>query len=116
MPVRRASAARRGHRAQAGRPGRRAGAGRQRDDTAEPQVNAADGAREVVLALGSNLGDRLANLQAGIDALTAGPEITATPGFGPAAGLLARAGDGGVRRRGDLSLTAGPRAPANRSR
>jgi len=181
-------------------------------------VNAADGAREVVLALGSNLGDRLANLQAGIDALTAGPEITATavsavyetspvggpeqpdylnavllavsslparsvldrcqaaerargrartvrwgprtldidiiacdaeisddpeltlphprahqrafvlvpwhdadpgaelPGFGPVAGLLARAGDGGVRRRGDLSLTAGPRAPANRGR
>ncbi len=36
------------------------------------------GPREVVLALGSNLGDRLANLQAGIDALTAGPEITAT--------------------------------------
>ena len=34
--------------------------------------------REVVLALGSNLGDRLANLQAGVDALTTGPEITAT--------------------------------------
>jgi 2-amino-4-hydroxy-6-hydroxymethyldihydropteridine diphosphokinase len=34
--------------------------------------------RRVVLALGSNLGDRLANLQAGIDALTAAPGITAT--------------------------------------
>jgi 2-amino-4-hydroxy-6-hydroxymethyldihydropteridine diphosphokinase len=46
-------------------------------------VTAADGAiraggREVVLALGSNLGDRLANLQAGLDALTAGQGITAT--------------------------------------
>jgi 2-amino-4-hydroxy-6-hydroxymethyldihydropteridine diphosphokinase len=34
--------------------------------------------RLVVLALGSNLGDRLANLQAGIDALAAVPGITAT--------------------------------------
>lgn len=34
--------------------------------------------RLVVLALGSNLGDRLANLQAGIDALAAAPGITAT--------------------------------------
>jgi 2-amino-4-hydroxy-6-hydroxymethyldihydropteridine diphosphokinase len=34
--------------------------------------------RRVVLALGSNLGDRLANLQAGIDALAAAPGITAT--------------------------------------
>lgn len=34
--------------------------------------------RQVVLALGSNLGDRLANLQAGIDLLTAGPGITPT--------------------------------------
>lgn len=33
-------------------------------------------ARQVVLALGSNLGDRLANLQAGIDLLTADPGIT----------------------------------------
>jgi 2-amino-4-hydroxy-6-hydroxymethyldihydropteridine diphosphokinase len=33
--------------------------------------------REVVLALGSNLGDRLANLQAGIDALAASGGITA---------------------------------------
>ena len=41
-------------------------------------MSGAAGPREVVLALGSNLGDRLANLQAGIDALTAGPEITAT--------------------------------------
>jgi 2-amino-4-hydroxy-6-hydroxymethyldihydropteridine diphosphokinase len=41
-------------------------------------VNAAPLSREVVLALGSNLGDRLANLQAGVDALTSGPEITAT--------------------------------------
>ena len=38
----------------------------------------ADGARPVVLALGSNLGDRLANLRAGLDALTAGGEITVT--------------------------------------
>ncbi len=34
--------------------------------------------RPVVLALGSNLGDRLANLQAGIDALAAAPGITPT--------------------------------------
>jgi 2-amino-4-hydroxy-6-hydroxymethyldihydropteridine diphosphokinase len=34
--------------------------------------------RQVVLALGSNLGDRLANLQAGIDLLTADPGVTAT--------------------------------------
>jgi 2-amino-4-hydroxy-6-hydroxymethyldihydropteridine diphosphokinase len=34
--------------------------------------------RQVVLALGSNLGDRLANLQAGIDAVAAAPGITAT--------------------------------------
>lgn len=34
--------------------------------------------REIVLAFGSNLGDRLANLQAGIDVLTASHEITAT--------------------------------------
>ena len=33
--------------------------------------------REIVLALGSNLGDRLANLQAGIDALAASGGITA---------------------------------------
>ena len=186
-------------------------------------MTAADGAvrgggsREVVLALGSNLVDRLANLQAGIDALTAGQGITATavsavyetspvggpdqpdflnavllavsplparavldrcqaaeravgrvrtvrwgprtldidiiacdaeisddpvltlphpraherafvlvpwhdadpgaelPGFGPVAGLLARAVPGGaaVRRRGDLSLAAGPQATAD---
>lgn len=34
--------------------------------------------RRVVLALGGNLGDRLANLQAGVDALAAAPGITAT--------------------------------------
>jgi 2-amino-4-hydroxy-6-hydroxymethyldihydropteridine diphosphokinase len=34
--------------------------------------------RQVVLALGSNLGDRLANLQAGIDLLTASPGVTPT--------------------------------------
>jgi 2-amino-4-hydroxy-6-hydroxymethyldihydropteridine diphosphokinase len=34
--------------------------------------------RPVVLALGSNLGHRLANLQSGIDALAAAPGITAT--------------------------------------
>jgi len=33
--------------------------------------------REIVLALGSNLGDRLANLQAGLDALAASTGITA---------------------------------------
>jgi 2-amino-4-hydroxy-6-hydroxymethyldihydropteridine diphosphokinase len=36
------------------------------------------GEQQVVLALGSNLGDRLANLQAGIDALLTGPGLTAT--------------------------------------
>jgi 2-amino-4-hydroxy-6-hydroxymethyldihydropteridine diphosphokinase len=35
-------------------------------------------AREVVLALGSNLGDRLGHLQAGVDALTADPQIRPT--------------------------------------
>ena len=34
-------------------------------------------AAPVVLALGSNLGDRLAHLQAGVDLLTSGPELTA---------------------------------------
>jgi 2-amino-4-hydroxy-6-hydroxymethyldihydropteridine diphosphokinase len=34
--------------------------------------------RQVVLALGSNLGDRLGNLQAGVDLLTANPGITPT--------------------------------------
>ena len=34
--------------------------------------------RLLVLALGSNLGDRLANLQAGIDGLAATPGITPT--------------------------------------
>jgi 2-amino-4-hydroxy-6-hydroxymethyldihydropteridine diphosphokinase len=34
--------------------------------------------RQVVLALGSNLGDRLASLQAGIGLLTAGPGVTPT--------------------------------------
>ena len=33
-------------------------------------------AAPVVLALGSNLGDRLAHLQAGVDRLTSGPELT----------------------------------------
>ncbi|HUZ57043.1 MAG TPA: 2-amino-4-hydroxy-6-hydroxymethyldihydropteridine diphosphokinase [Streptosporangiaceae bacterium] len=171
--------------------------------------------REVVLALGSNLGDRLANLQAGIDALAASNGISAVavsgvfetspvggpdqpdylnavllaasglparavldrcqaaeqargrvrtlrwgprtldidiiacgdevsddpvltlphprahqrafvlvpwhdadpdamlPGFGPVAGLLAQAGEDGVRRRGDLSLAVGRQAAAN---
>jgi 2-amino-4-hydroxy-6-hydroxymethyldihydropteridine diphosphokinase len=36
---------------------------------------AGPGSREVVLALGSNLGDRLANLQGGVDALCAGPGL-----------------------------------------
>ena len=34
--------------------------------------------RQVVLSLGSNLGDRLTNLQAGVDALLAGPGLAAT--------------------------------------
>ena len=47
--------------------------GRDRDrDDERPAV---PGARRVVLALGSNLGDRLANLQAGIDVLTAAPGL-----------------------------------------
>jgi 2-amino-4-hydroxy-6-hydroxymethyldihydropteridine diphosphokinase len=36
------------------------------------------GERQIVLALGSNLGDRLGHLQAGIDDLLAGPGLTAT--------------------------------------
>lgn len=46
--------------------------------SAAPDRLARPGERQVVLALGSNLGDRLANLQAGLDALLAGPELTAT--------------------------------------
>jgi 2-amino-4-hydroxy-6-hydroxymethyldihydropteridine diphosphokinase len=38
-------------------------------------TNAASGDRRVVLALGSNLGDRLENIQRGIDALTAEPGL-----------------------------------------
>jgi 2-amino-4-hydroxy-6-hydroxymethyldihydropteridine diphosphokinase len=38
-------------------------------------TGAADGGRRVVLALGSNLGDRLANIQRGLDALTAEPGL-----------------------------------------
>jgi 2-amino-4-hydroxy-6-hydroxymethyldihydropteridine diphosphokinase len=38
-------------------------------------VTAADRASAVVLALGSNLGDRLANLQGGVDALCARPGL-----------------------------------------
>jgi 2-amino-4-hydroxy-6-hydroxymethyldihydropteridine diphosphokinase len=41
-----------------------------------------DPGRTVVLALGSNLGDRLANLQGGVDALSAGPgldDVTVSP-------------------------------------
>ena len=41
-------------------------------------VTAGTAARSVVLALGSNLGDRLANLRAGLDALTDGGEISVT--------------------------------------
>ncbi len=41
--------------------------------TAEPAED-----RQVVLALGSNLGDRLANLRRGVDALTAEPGLTCT--------------------------------------
>jgi 2-amino-4-hydroxy-6-hydroxymethyldihydropteridine diphosphokinase len=39
-------------------------------------VTAADPGPTVVLALGSNLGDRLANLQGGVDALCAGPGLS----------------------------------------
>jgi len=39
-------------------------------------VTAADRGTAVVLALGSNLGDRLANLQGGVDALCARPGLT----------------------------------------
>jgi 2-amino-4-hydroxy-6-hydroxymethyldihydropteridine diphosphokinase len=39
-------------------------------------VTAADPGRTVVLALGSNLGDRLANLQGGVDALCAMPGLS----------------------------------------
>jgi 2-amino-4-hydroxy-6-hydroxymethyldihydropteridine diphosphokinase len=45
-------------------------------------VTARDKARTVVLALGSNLGDRLANLQGGVDVLCAEPglgDVTASP-------------------------------------
>jgi 2-amino-4-hydroxy-6-hydroxymethyldihydropteridine diphosphokinase len=38
-------------------------------------VTAADPSRTVVLALGSNVGDRLANLQGGVDALCARPGL-----------------------------------------
>ena len=43
--------------------------------TATRQAPLAPGSRRVVLALGSNLGDRLANLQAGIDLLAAAPGL-----------------------------------------
>jgi len=39
-------------------------------------VTAADPGPTVVLALGSNLGDRLANLQGGVDALCTGPGLS----------------------------------------
>ena len=45
-------------------------------------MTARDKARTVVLALGSNLGDRLANLQGGVDVLCAEPglgDVTASP-------------------------------------
>ena len=45
-------------------------------------MTAADPGRTVVLALGSNLGDRLANLQGGVDALCARPglhDVTVSP-------------------------------------
>src|SRR5258706_1576897 len=74
MPGRRTGTARGDHGAQAWCPGRRAPAGRDRHHQAEPRMNP----RLVVLALGSNLGDRLANLQAGIDGLAATPGITPT--------------------------------------
>ena len=67
-------------------PGRGAGARRQRHDQAEPFADAesehrggrspvTSPARQVVLALGSNLGDRLATIQAGIDDLAVAPGI-----------------------------------------
>ncbi|HEX3921183.1 MAG TPA: 2-amino-4-hydroxy-6-hydroxymethyldihydropteridine diphosphokinase [Streptosporangiaceae bacterium] len=48
------------------------------DDPPSPPAPPADGkvgGTPVVLALGSNLGDRLANLQGGVDALAAGPGL-----------------------------------------
>ena len=56
VPARRGG---RGDRAQAGGAGRRAVRGRRRHDRAEPVVSAEEPVRRVVLALGSNLGDRL---------------------------------------------------------
>ncbi len=41
-------------------------------------AQAGNASRPVVLALGSNLGDRLANLRAGLEELTAGGDITVT--------------------------------------
>jgi 2-amino-4-hydroxy-6-hydroxymethyldihydropteridine diphosphokinase len=43
--------------------------------TATTEAPLPPGSRRVVLALGSNLGDRLANLQAGIDVLAAAPGL-----------------------------------------
>ncbi len=43
--------------------------------TATTEARLAPGSRRLVLALGSNLGDRLANLQAGIDVLAAAPGL-----------------------------------------
>ncbi len=47
----------------------------QRTGTAMTEPRLAPGSRRVVLALGSNLGDRLANLQAGLDVLAAAPGL-----------------------------------------
>lgn len=41
----------------------------------EAAADGEPGARRIVLALGSNLGDRLANLQGGLDVLCAGPGL-----------------------------------------
>jgi 2-amino-4-hydroxy-6-hydroxymethyldihydropteridine diphosphokinase len=48
----------------------------QQDARGRPASGAEQAARRVVLALGSNLGDRLANLQGGIDFLCAGPGLS----------------------------------------
>src|SRR6266487_1314826 len=76
MPLGSAGQPGRGHRAQAGRTGSPAAPRRDRDDRAAPVMTGQPArAREVVLSLGSNLGDRLANLQRGIDALMSEPGL-----------------------------------------
>jgi 2-amino-4-hydroxy-6-hydroxymethyldihydropteridine diphosphokinase len=69
-------------------------------DPAEP--------RQIVLSLGSNLGDRLAYLQAGIDGLLAGPEQAAGPDSLAEPGLVATA----VSAVYETSPVGGPDQPS----